>query len=147
MHIRKIAVTLALAALILASFLPLQAQTNWKVLKTFQLGGERGWDYITVDAPGHRLFVPRSTHTMVIDSETGKVLGDIPGQKLAHGVAIVPKAGRGFISDGGSDGAIVVFDLKTYAILGRWLRSPTSTESSTMALSTWFWRSPGTRVS
>jgi DNA-binding beta-propeller fold protein YncE len=55
---------------------------------------------------------------MVIDTETGKVLADIPGQKNAHGVALAPAAGRGFISDGGADGAIVVFDLKTYAVLG-----------------------------
>jgi hypothetical protein len=55
---------------------------------------------------------------MVIDPESGKVIGDIPGQKVAHGVAIVPKAGRGFISDGGGDGAIVIFDLKTHAVLG-----------------------------
>ena len=55
---------------------------------------------------------------MVIDSETGKVIADIPGQKSAHGVAIVPEAGRGFISDGGGNGAVVIFDLKTYAILG-----------------------------
>jgi DNA-binding beta-propeller fold protein YncE len=55
---------------------------------------------------------------MVIDSESGKVIADIPGQKIAHGVALVPEAGRGFISDGGGNGAVVIFDLKTYATLG-----------------------------
>jgi len=55
---------------------------------------------------------------MVIDSESGKTIADIPGQKRAHGVAIVPQAGRGFISDGGGDGAVVIFDLKTNAVLG-----------------------------
>jgi hypothetical protein len=48
---------------------------------------------------------------MVIDDESGKVIADIPGQKNAHGVALVPAAGRGFISDGGGDGAVVIFDL------------------------------------
>jgi DNA-binding beta-propeller fold protein YncE len=61
---------------------------------------------------------------MVIDSESGKVLADIPGQKIAHGVAIAPAAGRGFISDGGGSGAIVVFDLKTYAVLGTLVAQP-----------------------
>ncbi len=61
---------------------------------------------------------------MVIDSESGKVIADIPGQKIAHGVAIVPEAGRGFISDGGGEGAIVVFDLKTYAVLGTIVAQP-----------------------
>src|SRR6202140_5200523 len=55
---------------------------------------------------------------MVIDPESGQTIADIPGQKIAHGVAIVPEAGRGFISDGGGDGAIVIFDLKTNAVLG-----------------------------
>lgn len=61
---------------------------------------------------------------MVIDSESGKIIADIPGQKIAHGVAIVPEAGRGFISDGGGDGAIVIFDLKTNAILGTIVAQP-----------------------
>ena len=55
---------------------------------------------------------------MVIDSESGKTIADIPGQKRAHGVAIAPQAVRGFISDGGGDGAVVIFDLKTNAVLG-----------------------------
>src|SRR5437763_4941609 len=94
------------------------AQTDWAVVNTFQLGGQGGWDYLTLDPQTHRLYVPRSTHTMVIDTETGKAIADIPGQKNAHGVALAPAAGRGFISDGGGDGAIVVFDLKTNAVLG-----------------------------
>lgn len=108
-----------LALLLLASATPLIAQSDWKVTRTLHLGGEGGWDYLTVDAAKHRLFIPRTTHTMVVDSESGKVLGDIPGQTNAHGVALVPKAGRGFITDGGGGGAIIVFDLKTYDVLGR----------------------------
>ena len=45
-------------------------------------------------------------------------MADIPGQKNAHGVALAPTAGRGFITDGGGDGAVLVFDLKTNAVLG-----------------------------
>src|SRR5262249_51913943 len=101
-----------------------RAQTNWEVVKTFQIGGQGGWDYFTVDSPTHRLLVPRSTHTMVIDAESGKTIGDIPGQKIAHGVAIVPGVGRGFISDGGGDGAVVIFDLKTYGVIGSIVAQP-----------------------
>jgi DNA-binding beta-propeller fold protein YncE len=104
--------------------LPARAQTDWEVLKTFPIGGTGGWDYFTVDSATHRLFVPRSTHTMVIDAESGKTIADIPGQKTAHGVAIVPSAGRGFISDGGGNGAVVIFDLKTYAVLGSIVAQP-----------------------
>lgn len=63
---------------------------------------------------------------MVIDANSGKVLGDIPGQTTAHGVAIVPKLGRGFITDGGGSGSIVIFDLKTYAVLGKIATMPDS---------------------
>lgn len=114
----------ALPVLLCASFLSAVAQPKWDVVKTLPIGGQGSWDYLTVDPDTHRLFVPRSTHTMVIDAESGKTLGDIPGQKIAHGVAIVPEVGRGFITDGGGDGAIVVFDLKTYAVLGKLAAQP-----------------------
>ncbi len=113
-------------ALLLAGTMPALAQDNWSVLRTMHIGGEGGWDYLTVDAQMHRLFVPRTTHTQVIDADSGKVLGDIPGQKNAHGVAIVPSLGRGFITDGGGDGAILIFDLKTYAVLGKLATLPDS---------------------
>src|SRR3984893_8024663 len=112
---------LLLVAADLVSFtnaVPVLAQTDWTVTRTLHVGGEGGWDYLTVDPQTHRLYVPRSTHTIVIDSESGKTIADIPGQKRAHGVAIVSQAGRGFISDGGGDGAVVIFDLKTNAVLG-----------------------------
>jgi len=63
---------------------------------------------------------------MAIDTESGKVLGDIPGQIRSHGVALVPRLGRGFITDGGGSGAIIVFDLESYAVLGRITTVPDS---------------------
>jgi DNA-binding beta-propeller fold protein YncE len=95
-----------------------RAQNDWKVTKTFHVGGEGGWDYVTVDPSSNRLYVTRSTHTIVIDAENGNIIADIPGQKRSHGVALVPSVGRGFISDGGGNGAIQIFDLKTNAVLG-----------------------------
>jgi DNA-binding beta-propeller fold protein YncE len=58
---------------------------------------------------------------MVLDANTGKTVADIPGQKRNHGVAIapaVPAGGRGFITDG-EDASVTVFDLVTYAVLGK----------------------------
>src|SRR3954466_7479486 len=92
------------------------AQGEWAVEKTFHVGGEGGFDYITADAKSRRLYVPRSTHTMVIDADSGATIADITGQKHNHGVALVPERARGFISDGA--GSIVIFDLKTNAVLG-----------------------------
>src|ERR1700675_2452244 len=110
--------------LLLGSILSVAAQSGWQLKKTIHIGGDGGMDYLTVDSQTHRLFVPRGTHTMVLDANSGKVLGDIPGQKVAHGVAIVPSVGRGFITDGGGNGSIIVFDLKCYAVLGTLLTWP-----------------------
>ncbi len=90
----------------------------YHVSQTFHVGGEGAWDYLTVDPEDQLLFVPRSTHTMVLDAKTGKTVADIPGQKRNHGVAIVPSARRGFITDG-EDASVTVFELKTYAVLGK----------------------------
>lgn len=116
MQARKIFIVVLIALVLVMLGGPAVAQAGWAVEKTFNVGGEGGWDYVTVDAKNRRLYIPRSTHTMVIDAESGKTLGDIPGQKHNHGVALVPGAGRGFISDG--SGSIVIFDLKTNAVLG-----------------------------
>jgi DNA-binding beta-propeller fold protein YncE len=116
MHSRNVLSGFLIAFFAFALSSPAAAQGTWTVEKTFHIGGEGGMDYVTLDAKANRLYVPRSTHTMVIDAESGKVLADIPGQKHNHGVAVVPEAGRGFISDG--EGAVVIFDLKTNAVLG-----------------------------
>jgi hypothetical protein len=90
----------------------------YSVSDTFHVGGKGSWDYLTVDSDHGLLFVPRSTHTMVLDATGGKLVADIDGQSRNHGVALVHGAGRGFISDG-DDASVVVFDLKTYAVLGK----------------------------
>jgi YVTN family beta-propeller protein len=123
---RSIQTIMLSMAMLVAGSMPTLAQTKWDVTKTVHIGGDGGWDYLTVDSHTHQLFVTRSTHTMVIDAASGKVLGDIPGQKRSHGTAIVPALGRGFITDGGGDGAILVFDLKTYAVLGKLATMPDS---------------------
>jgi DNA-binding beta-propeller fold protein YncE len=96
---------------------PTETRT-YRVVQTFHVGGEGRWDYLTVDPDHKLLFVPRTTHTMVLDAHTGKTVADIPGQQRNHGVALVPSAGRGFITDG-EDGSVTVFDSKTYTVLGK----------------------------
>lgn len=98
--------------------LPMAAQSGWSVVKTYPIGGDGGWDYVTVDAPGHRVFVTRGSHAMAIDEDSGKVVGDVTGLKGSHGVAVVSKVGRGFVTEGAGSGSIAVFDLKTYQVLG-----------------------------
>jgi DNA-binding beta-propeller fold protein YncE len=117
MRMKKLPVA-AFSFVLFACALQALALADWAVVNTFHIGGEGGWDYVTVDPQTHRLYVTRSTHTMVIDGTSGQIIADLPGQKRSHGVAIDPEAGRGFVSDGGGDGAIVIFDLKTNVILG-----------------------------
>jgi DNA-binding beta-propeller fold protein YncE len=116
MHSRSLFAGFLIAVFSFTLSVRVVAQGTWAVEKTFHIGGEGGMDYITLDAKNHRLYVPRSTHTMVIDADSGKTIADIPGQKHNHGVALAPDAGRGFISDGA--GSIVIFDLNTNAVLG-----------------------------
>jgi hypothetical protein len=54
------------------------AGADYKVVKTWKLGGDGGWDYLTADSDGHRLFIARATRVMVIDTESGKQVGEIP---------------------------------------------------------------------
>jgi DNA-binding beta-propeller fold protein YncE len=93
-------------------------QTTYSVTQVFKIGGAGGWDYLTVDSQHKLLYVPRSTHTQVIDEATGKVTADMPGQTGNHGVALVPEVGRGFITDG-RGAAVFVFDAKSHEILGK----------------------------
>ena len=90
----------------------------YSVSQTLHVGGLGGWDYVTFDSEHRLLYVPRSTHTLVIDAASGRTIADIPGQSRNHGVALAPGAGRGFISDG-EDASVVIFDLKTFAVLGK----------------------------
>jgi DNA-binding beta-propeller fold protein YncE len=92
------------------------APPTYQLLATHTVGGEGGWDYLTFDPAGKRLFVGRSTHTIAIDPDSGTVVGDIPGTNGVHGIALVPDAGKGFVSDG-RDSCVTVFDLKTLAPL------------------------------
>jgi DNA-binding beta-propeller fold protein YncE len=55
---------------------------------------------------------------MVIDEDTGKLLGEVTGIKGAHGTAIAEGTGHGFATSG-DDQSVVMFDLKTYKSLGR----------------------------
>src|ERR1700691_5290091 len=89
--------------------------SDYKVVATWKLGGDGGWDYLTADGGGHRLFIARGTRVMVVDTESGKQVGEIPDTAGVHGVALDYELGRGFTSNGRED-TVSVFDLKTLAV-------------------------------
>jgi YVTN family beta-propeller protein len=88
------------------------APSKYEVKQKYVLGGEGGWDYLTYDPAGKRLFISRGTHVMVVDPAKGSVIGDIPDTTGVHGIALAPELGKGFTSNG-RDNTVTVFDLKT----------------------------------
>jgi DNA-binding beta-propeller fold protein YncE len=92
---------------------PAPQGSGYHMLKKVVLGGEGGWDYLSVDSVSHRLFISRGTHIMVVDAD-GNTVGDIPNLQGTHGAQIVNEFGRGFSSNGRSN-SVTIFDLKTLA--------------------------------
>jgi len=92
--------------------------SSFKVSHRILLGGEGGWDALTVDSSTHRLFVTHGTRVQVVDTRTDKVLGEITDTPGVHGVALAPDLGRGFTSNG-RDFSVTMFDLNSLAVLGK----------------------------
>ena len=107
---------IALAAI--ASPAALAAAKAYRIVDRIQVGGEGGWDLLTIDAANHRLYYGRGTRMQVLDLEHGKVLGEIPDTPGIHGVALAPDLGRGFTSNG-RDSSVTIFDLATLAPIAR----------------------------
>src|SRR5262245_33346077 len=94
--------------------LPVFAQepTSYHVLETYALGGNWAWDYIVPEPAQHRLFIGRTNRVMVVDEDTGKLLGEVMGINGAHGTAIAASTGHGFATSG-NDQSVVMFDTHT----------------------------------
>jgi YVTN family beta-propeller protein len=95
-----------------------QPATSYHVASKVRLGREGGWDYLIVDTAGHRIFISRGTHTLVVDARTDSVVGDIADTPGVHGIALAYDLGRGYTSNG-RDSSVTAFDLKTLAPLAR----------------------------
>jgi DNA-binding beta-propeller fold protein YncE len=109
---------LFVSVLVLLASLALAAgSSGYHVAKKTVLGGDGGWDYLTVDAKARRIYISRGTHVMVVDADTSAVVGDIPGTNGVHGIAIASDMDKGFISDG-RDNNVTIFDTKTRTVLG-----------------------------
>ena len=93
---RKQLVVLFVAACLCAGSVKAFAPTQYQVKQKYVLGGDGGWDYLTFDATGKRLFISRGTHVMVVDPYKGSVVGDIPDTAGVHGIALAQDLGKGF---------------------------------------------------
>jgi DNA-binding beta-propeller fold protein YncE len=107
--------TISLTLILIAASL---AQSSYHVTHTYTLGGNGSWDYVVPDPPSHRVYVARQDRVMVIDEDSGKLVGEVTGIRGAHGTAVVDATGHGFATEG--DGkSVAMFDLKTFKVLKR----------------------------
>jgi mono/diheme cytochrome c family protein len=92
------------------------AARGYHVIKRISISGDTGWDYITADSEGRRLYVPHGIEVVVLDLDSGAIVGKVAGLKGVHGVAIAKEFGRGFIS-ATDPGSVTIFDLKTLTVI------------------------------
>jgi DNA-binding beta-propeller fold protein YncE len=115
---RKFMSVLALAGV--AAMIPVRSvraqEGPYKAAKEIAIGGEGGWDYLSVDAPAHRLYVSHATKVVVVDTQLNKVVGEIPDTPGVHGFAIAADLGRGFSSNG-REAKVSIVDLKTLKLI------------------------------
>src|SRR5258707_10812869 len=92
-----------------------QAASAYTVVRTMVIGGDGGWDYVYADSAARRLYIARATRFMVVDLDSGKLVGEIPDTPGAHGVVVVSDLGIGFTTNG-RENTSSVFDLKTLKV-------------------------------
>ncbi len=95
-----------------------RADGPYHFIKEIPVGGEGGWDALTVDSTAQRLYVSHGNRVVVIDLAKDAVIGEITNTPGVHDIAIAPKLNRGFVSDGREARASIV-DLKTLQTISR----------------------------
>ncbi len=94
-----------------------QDQTGYRIVNTFHVLSDGGYDYTTVDSGSQRLYLSHGSQVNVLDKNTGDSIGVIKTEKDVHGIALVHFVGKGYISNG-SLNSVLVFDLNTNKVLG-----------------------------
>jgi YVTN family beta-propeller protein len=107
---------LCVTALLFAFLGMTEAEGDYHFIKAIPIGGEGGWDCLTADGVGRRLYVTHANKIVVVDLESGKIAGEIGETPGVHGLAIVPDSNRGFSSNG-AESRVSVIDLKTLKTL------------------------------
>ena len=99
-----------------------QSSSTYRLIKKIPFaaanGGHEYYDYLTFDASTRRLYLSHGTEVIVVNADSGTVVGNIGDMKQNHGIALAKEFGKGFITDGG-DHSVVIFDLKTLKVTGK----------------------------
>ncbi len=88
------------------------AQESYKFLNEIPIGGEGGWDILTIDSAANRLYLSHATKVVVVDLKKNAVAGEIADTPGVHGFVAVREVQRGFSSNGKESKSSVV-DLTT----------------------------------
>ena len=121
-----ILLTLILIALGMACIasLPVLAATptaprEFHVQGEWNLGGLGGWGSLALDASAHRLYIPRTNRVMVVDTATGKLLGEVTDMKNIRDIALDDSGKYGYVTDvtDGSAGFVRVFDRSDFKLI------------------------------
>ena len=92
------------------------ASSGYHVVKILSIPGDEGWDYLTVDAAARRVYISHGSHVVVMNADTYAIEGDVPDTPGVHGIALAPDLGRGFVSAGRANTA-VIFDIQSLKTL------------------------------
>lgn len=86
------------------------------VKKTWTIGGEGNWDYLTLDPTALQLFIAHGTQVQVVDVDAGALTGQVTGIREAHGIALDDSGTVGFVSDGPAN-RVRIFDRRSLQIV------------------------------
>ncbi|PYL87043.1 MAG: hypothetical protein DMF17_04200 [Verrucomicrobia bacterium] len=88
-----------LIGLVLLASMPAMEAQSFKFLKSIPVGGEGGWDYLSVDAKARKLYVAHATKIVIVDLTSDKVVGEIGDTPGVHGFAIASRLRQTSIAD------------------------------------------------
>jgi YVTN family beta-propeller protein len=112
---------LAIQSFLLSSFASAATPTQhaFHIQNQWNVGGAGGWSRLVLDAPAHRLYISRANRIMVVDTETGKVAGEVEGLTSARGIALDSAGKFGYVTDltDGTAGFVRVFDRSTLKLV------------------------------
>ncbi len=100
------------------AFVLVQTGTGYKIVERYPVAGNGGFDYLTLDSAGRRLYVSHGTQVDVIDPDNGKLIGTIGDTPGVHGIALAPEFKHGFTSNG-REHKVSMFDLTTLQLINK----------------------------
>jgi len=107
-----------LTFVVLAALPLIAADEPYHLLKEIPVGGDGGWDCLSVDQGTHRLYVPHASKVIVIDLAEDKVVGEVGDTPGVHDFEVAPDTGKGYSSNG-RENKVSMVDLKTLKTISK----------------------------